>query len=67
MMVAAIVASGVAGVAVLFAYSSMTAPYEEGFFFLRMPPACRSGVQALAENVTANVRRLGDARSVSSH
>jgi len=58
MMVAALVASGIAGVAVLFAYSRMTAPYEEGFFFLRVA-SLSLGVQALVENVMGNVRRLG--------
>ncbi len=57
-MTTAIVASGVVGTSILFAYSSMTAPYEEGFFFLRAA-SLSLGVQALADNVTANVRRLG--------
>ena len=55
---ATVVASILLGTGVLFAYSRMTAPYEEGFFFLRAA-SLSLGLQALAENVTGNVRRLG--------
>ena len=55
---ATVVASMVIGTGILFAYSRMTAPYEEGFFFLRAA-GLSLGLQALAENVTGNVRRLG--------
>lgn len=58
MMAAAIAVSGFVGTAVLFVYSSMTAPYEEGFFFLRAA-SLSLGFNALVENVTSNVRRLG--------
>lgn len=53
-----IVASLLAGIVILFAYSRMTAPYEEGFFFLRAA-SLSLGVQAVLENITGNVRRLG--------
>ena len=55
---ATVVASIVIGTAILFAYARTTAPYEEGFFFLRAA-SLSLGLQALVENVTGNVRRLG--------
>jgi hypothetical protein len=57
-LIASIVASAILGVAILFVYSRMTAPYEEGFFFLRAA-SLSLGVQAIVENVAGNVRRLG--------
>jgi len=55
---ATVVASIAIGTVILFAYSRMTAPYEEGFFFLRAG-SLSLGLQALVENVTGNVQRLG--------
>jgi hypothetical protein len=55
---ATVVASIVLGAAILSAYSRMTAPYEEGFFFLRAA-SLSLGIQAIVENVVGNVRRLG--------
>lgn len=49
--------SVVAGITIVFAYSRTTAPYEEGFFFLRAA-SFSLGVEAIAENVTANIQRL---------
>jgi hypothetical protein len=56
---AAVVASLIAGGGVLFLYSNLTAPYEDGFFFLRAT-SLSLGVSAVIENVTANVGRLSD-------
>ena len=55
---ATVVASIVIGTAILFAYARTTAPYEEGFFFLRAA-SLSLGLRALVENVSGNVRRLG--------
>jgi hypothetical protein len=57
MVAATVVASIVIGSVILFAYSRMTAPYEEGFFFLRAA-SLSLGLQSLVANVTGNVRRL---------
>jgi hypothetical protein len=54
---AVVIASVLLGVAILFGYSSTTAPYEEGFFFLRAA-TLSLGVTAILENVAANVQRL---------
>jgi hypothetical protein len=53
----AVIGSVVLGLAILFAYSSTTAPYEEGFFFLRAA-SLSLGVKAILENVASNVQRL---------
>jgi hypothetical protein len=45
-------------VAILFAYSRTAAPFEDGFFFLRAA-SFSLGIEALAENLTSNVQRLG--------
>jgi hypothetical protein len=58
MATAGLAASIVFGTVILFAYSRMTAPYDEGFFFLRAA-SLSLGLQALVEHVTDNVRRLG--------
>jgi hypothetical protein len=54
----AVVASMMTAVGILFVYSRMTAPYEEGFFFLRAA-SLSLGFQALVQNVIGNVRRVG--------
>jgi hypothetical protein len=56
--VVTIAGSLIASMLILFAYSRMTAPYEEGFFFLRAA-SLSLGAQAVLENVTGNLRRLG--------
>jgi hypothetical protein len=58
MMIVAVIASIVTAAGILFLYSRMTAPYEEGFFFLRVA-SLSLGFQALVQNVIGNVRRLG--------
>ena len=55
--VATVAASAFAAAAILFAYSRMAAPYEEGFFFLRAT-SLSLGVKSLLDNVMANVQRL---------
>ena len=55
--IATVAASLVAGAAIVFAYSSTTAPYETGFFFLRTA-SLSVGAHEIASNVMSNVRRL---------
>ena len=52
-----ILASLCAAAAILFAYSRTTAPYEDGFFFLRAA-SLSLGVNAIVENVAVNVQRV---------
>jgi hypothetical protein len=58
MVAVAVIASMVTALGILFVYSQMTAPYDEGFFFLRAA-SLSLGFQALVQNVIENVRRLG--------
>jgi len=55
---AAIVSSVLVGATILLAYSSTTAPYDGGFFFLRAA-SLSLGIESLVDNVMSNVRRLG--------
>jgi hypothetical protein len=52
-----VLASLCAAAAILFAYSRMTAPYEDGFFFLRVV-SLSAGFNAIVENITSNIQRL---------
>jgi hypothetical protein len=56
-MAATIGGSLLFGALVLFAYSSTTAPYGTGFFFLRAA-SLSSPVQALLDNALANLQRI---------
>jgi hypothetical protein len=57
MAMATLATSLVIGGAILFAYSRTTAPYDEGFFFLRAA-SLSLGAEAILDNVSSNVQRL---------
>jgi hypothetical protein len=55
--IAAVAGSLVYGAVILFAYSSTTAPYESGFFFLRTA-TLSLGLHEIADNVQTNLQRI---------